>query len=588
MIKYNILNKNINTIIKKIELEERKIELEERKKEDNTILQQNTIDNTILEQNTIDNTILEENTIDNTILEQNNPHLIQNKENLKFCFIISSYNNSLNIEKNLYSIIDQTYKNWRVIYINDNSTDNTENLYENIIQKNVNISYKFTYIKNKTQQKQMYNKYIAYQQVDDLEIVCLLDGDDWLSNNNVLETLKKYYTNSNNKVFTSDYYVFFKNQLENKKYANKNFYSETEIKNKLVRYVPKWLFKHLKTGYGILFKSIPDNYLKFNNKWLEMCTDCAEMYSVCEFSNGKTSQIEEILYVYNKDNSILYSSSYYNSSNDKSRLEIIDYLQNLPICNYSLPYIYIINLPFDNIKRTKILKQLTIINNNQYQFIDAIDGYENIAVNELYNNYLNLYKSKRYTVFMPKNLKYYYNKSKQHITPSSLGLLQSVFKVLNIFIQDEKLEHILILEDDIFILKDFEYYLFINNKLLENKDLVYLGCHNDKNKVYDNVNDKDVFINIKDVNYLIYGGYSIIISRKLAKFILSFGIKKILNLNLSWDLFLNFIRDTNSDFNFYLYFKELFIPDVCKDGINGIRDKSFYKDRGMILDKYYT
>ena len=93
---------------------------------------------------------------------------------------------------------------------------------------------------------------------------------------------------------------------------------------------------------------------------------------------------------------------------------------------------------------------------------------------------------------------------------------------------------------------------------------------------------------IIDVNYLIYGGYSIIISRKLAKFILSFGIEKILNLNLSWDLFLNFIRDTNSDFSFYLYFKELFIPDVCKDGINGVRDMSFYKDRNIQIDNYYT
>ena len=228
------------------------------------------------------------------------------------------------------------------------------------------------------------------------------------------------------------------------------------------------------------------------------------------------------------------------------------------------------------------------MNNNQYEFIDAIDGYEDISFNKLYNNYLNLYNSKIYKDFIPKKLKYYYNNSKQHITPGSFGLIQSVFKVLNIFIQNENLQHILILEDDVFILKDFEYYLFINNKLLENKDLIYLGCHNNINKIYDNVNDKDVFINIKDINYLIYGGYSIIISRKLAKFILSFGIEKILNLNLSWDLFLNFIRDTNSDFSFYLYFKELFIPDVCKDGINGIRDISFYKERGMILDKYYT
>ena len=61
-------------------------------------------------------------------------HLLKDNTNIKFCFIISSYNNSLNIEKNLYSVINQTYTNWRAIYINDNSSDETEELYFEIIK----------------------------------------------------------------------------------------------------------------------------------------------------------------------------------------------------------------------------------------------------------------------------------------------------------------------------------------------------------------------------------------------------------------------------------------------------------------------
>ena len=523
----------------------------------------------------------------NEITEQNIPHLLKNTENVQFCFVISSYNNTLNIHKNLYSIINQTYKNWRVIYINDNSTDDTEELYKSIIDQNKDLIYKFTYIKNEKRYKQMYNKYNAYQFVNDLEIVCILDGDDWLSDNNVLDIVKDYYINTNNKVFTSDYYVFYNNQIQDKKQPNKNFYSENEIKHNVIRYNNKWLFKHLKTGYGILFKSIPDNYLKFKNNWLEMFTDGAEMYCVSEFSNGKVSQIEKILYVYNKDNSILYETSYYNSQNDKTRLDILDHIRTLPICTYSLPYSYIINLSFDIQKKIHMLKQITIINNIKYEFIEAINGYEDIKSNILYNEYLKIYNSKEYYNLIPSNLKFYYNPARQHITHGSLGLLQSIFKILEIFVKDENLQHITIFEDDIFVLKDFEYYLFINNKLLENKDLIYMGCHNNVKKIYDNINDRDIFINIKDVNYLIYGSYSIIISKKLANFILSFGLEKIISLNLSWDLFLNLIRDIDTDLNFYLYFKELFIPDVCKDGINDKRDMSFYSDRGIILDKYH-
>jgi GR25 family glycosyltransferase involved in LPS biosynthesis len=115
-------------------------------------------------------------------------------------------------------------------------------------------------------------------------------------------------------------------------------------------------------------------------------------------------------------------------------------------------------------------------------------------------------------------------------------LLQSIFKLLTLFIESN-LEHILILEDDVFTLKNFNYYLFINEKLLQDKDLIYLGCHSN-NLIYDTINDKDVFINVNSYQRLIYGGYSIIISKKLAKYILTVGLECIVNLNLNWDLFL--------------------------------------------------
>ena len=55
--------------------------------------------------------------------------------NPSYVFVIASYNNEANVDMNISSVARQLYKNWRIIYINDASTDNTSNnlqkLYKN-------------------------------------------------------------------------------------------------------------------------------------------------------------------------------------------------------------------------------------------------------------------------------------------------------------------------------------------------------------------------------------------------------------------------------------------------------------------------
>ena len=319
---------------------------------------------------------------------------------------------------------------------------------------------------------------------------------------------------------------------------------------------------------------------------MDCCTDCAEMHSACEFSNGKTSQINQPLYVYNKDNSILYSNSYYNKSieNMTEQERTLAYIRSFPPCNYTWPFTYIINLPKEVTKKSNMITQLTWMQNSNYEFVEAVNG--ETTESKLYHEYLQKFQSKEYLQHIPKP-KLHYNNSRQHITKGSLGLLMSVFKVLNHFVNRPELNHIVLFEDDIYTLKEIQYYFFLHEEVLMGKDLVYLGCHHERQKIYKQVNDKDVFIDVKQYPYLIYGTYSIIISKQLAKFILSFGLEEIVKLNLSWDLFLNYIRE-KYEHTYYLYFKELFIPDVCKDGINEIRDKSFYTERDMKVENYLT
>lgn len=485
------------------------------------------------------------------------------QSDIHFCFVIASYNNEKNIANNLNSIIQQTYKNWRVIYVNDCSTDKTSELFHEIKDKD-----KFIYLENETRFGQSYSKYKAYQLVHDLEVVCILDGDDWLSDENVLSTLKDYYT-KDYKIITSNYNIYKKDTITNNRISAK--YTIDELKN--IRSMDKWLFKHLKTGYGFLFKSIPEHYFKLNNNWLTMATDVAEMTCVTEFSNANVLCVDDIFYTYNYDNSILYPNSYYNSKDDVQRKSIHEHIKRLPKCKYSFPYICIINLLKDYDKKIQMINQMNCIR-SPYSFLEAVNGY---LQNPIHEKYISEFHTKSY----PKNK---YCLHKKHIIPGSLGLIQSIFKLLPIFLNTD-LEHLLILEDDVFALKDFSYYLFINETVLKDKDLIYLGCHSSTDLIYKNRNDKDIFIDMKTYPKLIYGTYSIIISRKLAAHILTVGLENIINLNLSWDLFLNYIRET-TDFRFFLYFKELFVPDVMKDGIQEQRGINFYIKNEMNLNDY--
>ena len=48
-----------------------------------------------------------------------------NRINPNYVFVIASYNNEANVDMNISSVARQLYKNWRIIYVNDASTDDT-------------------------------------------------------------------------------------------------------------------------------------------------------------------------------------------------------------------------------------------------------------------------------------------------------------------------------------------------------------------------------------------------------------------------------------------------------------------------------
>ncbi|MGA9530561.1 MAG: glycosyltransferase family A protein [Candidatus Babeliales bacterium] len=110
--------------------------------------------------------------------------------------IVASYNNALHYKKNLDSIFSQNYPNFRVIYINDCSTDDTGNLVYTYAQARGYGSDRLYLIQNECNRKKLANFYSAVHELcDDDELIVELDGDDAFAHENVLSMINALHKN---------------------------------------------------------------------------------------------------------------------------------------------------------------------------------------------------------------------------------------------------------------------------------------------------------------------------------------------------------------------------------------------------------
>lgn len=103
------------------------------------------------------------------------------KSQLPFCIIVPSFNNAKNFryEYNLQSIFNQDYNNYRVMIIDDASTDNTTALIKYFLKRNKELASKVVLITNKKQMTVVPNIHMAVTKYcQPKEIGFFVDGDD--------------------------------------------------------------------------------------------------------------------------------------------------------------------------------------------------------------------------------------------------------------------------------------------------------------------------------------------------------------------------------------------------------------------------
>lgn len=254
------------------------------------------------------------------IIDNRQISTIVRKIDLYFVFIIPSYNNSKWYIKNIDSIVNQTYQNWRAIYIDDLSNDNTFDLAKKYV-KMLNKMDKFTFIQNKKRRLQSYSRYIGYQLANDDEICILLDGDDWLIDNHVLQYLNHYYNQHNLDATYQSYVEYSKGQLSTKR-KFQNFPTDVVINKKYRTF--GWISYHLRTCRAKFIKNISffDFIDPLGNFWASH-TDLIESYCFLEQTNKHKSS-NKYLMVYNRENSSYYNNNSHNSDQiEKSYRNIV-------------------------------------------------------------------------------------------------------------------------------------------------------------------------------------------------------------------------------------------------------------------------
>ncbi len=222
--------------------------------------------------------------------------------NNHFKIIIPSYNNEEWVEYNVASILNQTYTNYSVLYINDASTDNTYNSVIEIVKDYDN----WTVINSKENKGAAYN-YVEYVDtfVNDNDILIHLDGDDWFVDETVLEQLNEFYTNNSVWMTYGGFLCWDGSDDTTLPYPQSTPYPDFIHNHKLYRR-DLWRASHLRTFRGFLFKSINKQDLKskINNEYYWHASDLAWQYPCLEMCpKDKIGVVDFYTCVYNQSKS---------------------------------------------------------------------------------------------------------------------------------------------------------------------------------------------------------------------------------------------------------------------------------------------
>lgn len=227
-------------------------------------------------------------------------NIVKDIEEKPFVILIASYNNEQYARESIKSVLNQRYSNYRVIFINDCSGDNTLEITQDAI-KEFHGENRVIIIDNKTRKLGLRNYYEAIvKHTRDEEVVVCVDGDDFLGSEDVLSILNTVYSDPNREIWLT--YGQFKCLSTNEWGWNRQIPEDVVRNNDFRAFFPRPT--HLRTFYSWLFKKINVNDLLYQGLFFEMTWDLAFMFPMLEMCGKRFVYIENFMYLYNDLNPI--------------------------------------------------------------------------------------------------------------------------------------------------------------------------------------------------------------------------------------------------------------------------------------------
>jgi glycosyltransferase involved in cell wall biosynthesis len=214
----------------------------------------------------------------------------------KFVIITPFYNPGEFLEKCISSIITQRYDNYKIVFIDDMSIDDSWDKLPHDDERAICI-------KNTVRKTALENIHNAIMNHCDKDDICVLvDGDDWLYNKNVLNNLNIFYN-------VHDCWISYgQSSWTDGRRGFASAYPESEFSN--LRKAP-FRVSHIRTFRAGLYQKIQEQDKDFscmkdsNGEFYKMTYDVAIMFPIMEMAGyDKVKFNDTILYVYNRSNPI--------------------------------------------------------------------------------------------------------------------------------------------------------------------------------------------------------------------------------------------------------------------------------------------
>ena len=219
--------------------------------------------------------------------------------------VVSPFYNCENYIQNcILSVAQQDYDNYQHILIDDNSTDKSaDRAYETIQSLPKHLQDKFIMRTNIENMGALFNQVTTIKPLESDSIIMLLDGDDWLVNNNtIFHFYNDIYRDETEFTYGSCWSLVDNIPLIAQEYPK---YIREAKAYKKYRFAWNMPYTHLRTFRKHLINAIPDTLFMYERKWMKAGGDGALFYALLDQADpNRIKAIKEIVYKYNDINPI--------------------------------------------------------------------------------------------------------------------------------------------------------------------------------------------------------------------------------------------------------------------------------------------